>query len=102
MSESDSPPRFYAGIFLNVTPNRNKGHHIVMVRRRASRKCCPPQLPQDSASAPSGEPVVQFSTRLSFSCRQRVKQVANETGKTVRAVVEEAIIEKYGLPDERR
>lgn len=45
--------------------------------------------------------MVQFSTRLSFSSRQRVKQVANETGKTVRAVVEEAIIEKYGLPDER-
>ncbi|WP_297667701.1 hypothetical protein [uncultured Corynebacterium sp.] len=61
-----------------------------------------PLAPQSTPPAPVEEPVVQFSTRLSFSCRQRVKQVANETGKTVRAVVEEAIIEKYGLPGEKR
>ena len=61
-----------------------------------------PPASQTPPPAPVEEPVVQFSTRLSFSCRQRVKQVANETGKTVRAVVEEAIIDKYGLPNETR
>jgi hypothetical protein len=41
------------------------------------------------------EPVIQFSTRLGMSYREAIDSVMDETGDTIREIIEHALLETY-------